>query len=132
MEFVDFVFVSEVRYYLRIDKSLLCQIRENPPHIRVGFGQLKRFHNRGGRLTRNSIHGLRGTMTAKQFDHGILKRKTKELLQKFDCVTAALIFVIVPLAAADSNAVMRSAPVRVDATAATAEILNKVGIIRTI
>ena len=65
---VDFVFVSEVRYYLRIDKSLLCQIRENPPHIRVGLGQLKRFHNRGGRLTRNSIHGLRGTMTAKQFE----------------------------------------------------------------
>ena len=81
-------------------------------------------------------------MTAKQFDHGILKRKTKELLQKFDCVTAALIFVIVPLAAADSNAVMRSAPVRVDiligrpdtfdATAAAAEIRNQVGIIRTI
>ena len=57
---------------------------------------------------------VKGAMPAEKLYHRILKRKTEELLQKLDRITAALILVIVPLAAVDSHAVMRSAAVRVN------------------
>ena len=63
-------------------------------------------------------------MTAEQFNHGILKRKTEELLQKFDRIAAALILVIIPLAAGDSHAVVSSAAVRVDVLVCRTDALH--------
>ena len=53
-------------------------------------------------------------MPAEKLNHGILKGKTEELLQKLDRITAALILVIVPLAAVNCHAVMCSQAVSVD------------------
>ena len=106
--FVQELLSGEVRNHAPVDATVLDQIGIDPAHILIGRWQYERL----GRL----LHPLSGRgidrshLTAQEHGHRIGKAEAIELLDKADGMTAALLGVIVPLVAADGNAVVAGQP----------------------
>ena len=91
--------MREGRSDAAVDPAGLGEVRENPPHVRICFGQREGL---GFRLGRRG--GLE--VPAKERLHGFRKAHAVVFLQKADSVPAAPGCVVVPLAAAYCDAVV--------------------------
>ena len=106
--FVQKLFPGEVGYHTSVNVSVLDQIGIDPTHI----GMDRRQNKRLGRLLHPLSSGwVDGTRFApQQHGHRFGVAEVIEALHKADCMTTPFFGVVVPLVAADSDAVIPGQP----------------------
>ena len=100
---IDQPVMGESGENLAVDAARFGEVCENPPHVRIGFGQCEGL---GFRLL--PFDGL--IVSAEESLHRFRKAHIVIALEKADGVATALFGMIVPLAAADGHAVVGRKP----------------------
>ena len=100
---IDQPVMGEIGENLAVDAARFGEVRETPPHVRIGFGQ---YEGLGFRLL--PFDGLK--IFAKESLHRFRKAHIVIFLEKADSVAAALFGMIVPLTSANGHAVIAGKP----------------------
>ena len=100
---IDQPVMGKSRENLAVDAARFGEVCENPPHVRIGFGQCEGL---GFRLL--PFDGL--IVSAEESLHRFGKAHIVIFLEKADGVAAALFGMIVPLTSANGHAVIAGKP----------------------